>query len=82
MLGRIFAAPISDFLSLDFSIFCVLAGVDELNLYSRSRGIGTEDFCLLVRVCEQRFFAGLYFCISKIYRKWLCTDYKNSLKYA
>lgn len=45
-------APISYFLSLDFYIFCALAGVDELKLEGRDRGIWTEDFCLPVSFCK------------------------------
>ena len=42
MLRRIFAAPISDFLSLDFSSFCTLAGVDELKLEGDAGGFGQD----------------------------------------
>ena len=56
--NRIFAAPISNFLYSLFSIFCLLAGVDELNLEGGNQGIWTEDFCLLVKFDKQRVFHG------------------------
>ena len=65
MLGRIFAAPISDFLSLDFSIFCVLAGVDELKLEGRCRGFGEKISACSSGFVSREFFVGLYF-ISKL----------------
>ena len=63
MLSRIFAAPISYFRYSIFYIFCVLAGVDELNLKNGSREDMARRFLL------PRLFASKVNCYSHLFHR-------------
>ena len=71
MLDRIFAAPISDFLYWLFSIFCVLAGVGELNWRVKSGGLGqkvsacSDKYYLSEGESSNQYFYSKDFCDSK-----------------